>query len=510
MSESGVSVWTASGTLPTDDTLTRDAGCDVCVVGAGVAGLTTAYLLAEAGKRVVVLDAQEHAGGGETAYTTAHLTCVLDDRFHEVERIHGEDNLRLAVASHTAAIDRIEALAKAERIDCDFRRVDGYLFLPPGGDAGILDREADCANRAGLAFDWVPRAPLGRFDTGRCLRFPNQGQFHPLRYLKGVRDGFLRRGGALHGEAAVERIDGGSPCRVKVRGGPTVTADAVVVATNTPINDVVATHTKQAPYLTYVVGLAVAANSMTRALFWDTEDPYHYLRLQKLDDGHDLLMVGGADHKTGQKEDPQSCWTTLEAWARERFPMAGAVRYRWSGQVMETLDGLAFLGADPAGAANVYIATGDSGMGMTHGTIAGLLLRDLILGRANPWADLYDPSRKPVKAAGAFAKENLNVAGQYLDWATGGDVGSADEVKPGQGAVLRRGLTKVAAYRDEQGRLHECSAVCPHLGCLVRWNGAGQTWDCPCHGSRFSTEGKVLHGPAVADLEPVGGAVSAE
>jgi glycine/D-amino acid oxidase-like deaminating enzyme/nitrite reductase/ring-hydroxylating ferredoxin subunit len=502
MSETGVSVWGKTAELPHDATLSQDAHCDVCVVGAGLAGLTTAYMLAQAGKRVVVLEAQDHAAGGETEFTTAHLSCVLDDRFQEVERVHGEEKLRLAVQSHAAAIDEIELVAKREKIACDFRRVDGYLFLGLNDKMELLEKEADCARRVGLGFAWAERAPLPGFDTGRCLRFPDQGQFHPLKYLRGVRDAFLKTGGRIYGGARVERVEGGTPCTVRTRGGASVGADAVVVATNTPINDVVALHTKQAPYMTYALGLAVPSGAVPQALYWDTPDPYHYLRVQPIDQATDLFIVGGEDHKTGQSDDPQACWDRLEAWARKRIASLGEVRFRWSGQVMETIDGLAFLGPDPGGDENVFIATGDSGMGMTHGTIAGMLLRDLILERPNPWAALYDPSRKPIKAAGDYARENLNVAGQYLDWVTGGDVSSADEVKPGHGAVLRRGLKKVALYRDEQGQEHECSAVCPHLGCLVNWNDAEKTWDCPCHGSRFNKEGHVLHGPAVSDLEP--------
>src|SRR5207253_2552018 len=240
---------------------------------------------------------------------------------------------------------------------------------------------------------------------------------------------------------------------------------------------------KQAPYLTYVVAAPVPRGSVTKALYWDTADPYHYVRLQTLDalpgdaaylanGPSDLLIVGGEDHKTGQAEDHDERSRRLEAWARLRFPRMGQVAYRWSGQVMEPVDGLAFIGPNPGDEPNVYIATGDSGMGMTHGTIAGILLTDLILGRENPWSRLYDPSRKTLRAAGEFARENLNVAAQYADWLTGGDVGSTDDIPPGGGAVLRRGVSKIAVFRDEHGALHERSAVCPHLGCVVAWNDA--------------------------------------
>jgi len=306
----------------------------------------------------------------------------------------------------------------------------------------------------------------------------------------------------------VDRIDGGSPARVKTRAGPVVTADAVVVATNTPINDLVAIHTKQAPYLTYAIGAPVPHGAVPKALYWDTgiaaeghPTPYHYIRLQAgADTAFDTLIVGGEDHKTGQADDTADRHARLEAWARERFPMIREIRFRWSGQVMEPVDGVAFIGRNPMDEANVFIATGDSGMGMTHGTIAGILLTDLILGRENPWATLYDPSRKTLRAIGQFAKENLNVARQYGDWLTGGDVSSPDEIAPGSGAVVRRGLTKLAVYRDEQGALHERSAVCPHLGCIVDWNHSEKTWDCPCHGSRFDREGRVINGPANGDL----------
>jgi Rieske Fe-S protein len=267
-----------------------------------------------------------------------------------------------------------------------------------------------------------------------------------------------------------------------------------------PVNDRVAIHTKQAPYMTYVIGATVPRDAVPRALYWDTHDPYHYVRVQAADADHDLLIIGGEDHKTGQANDTDLRHERLETWARVRFPMIEDVAYRWAGQVMETLDGLAFIGRNPLDADNVYIATGDSGMGMTHGTIAGMLLTDLINGDRNPWTELYDPSRKPLGAVREFAREAVNMVAQYADWVSPGERLDEEHILPDSGAVLRRGLKKVALYRDEQGRMHEYSAVCPHLGCIVRWNPTEKTWDCPCHGSRFTRQGQVINGPSNDDL----------
>ena len=506
------SVWAATANMPACSPLNENVRADACVVGAGIAGLTTAYLLTQAGKSVVVIDDGPLAGG-MTEVTTAHLANAIDDRYFEIERLHGERGARLAAESHSAAINRIEAIAGKENIACDFARLDGYLFLPPGGEQEVLDRELAAAHRAGLNdVQKIVRAPLNAFDTGPCLRFPNQGQIHPLKYLAGLAGAIERDGGRIFTETHADQVEGGSPAQIKT-GHHIISAGAVVIATNTPINDLVAIHTKQAPYMTYVIGVRVPRGSVTRALYWDTLDPYHYIRLQSMRKGSngdnavsdwDLLIVGGEDHKTGQADDTQERHARLESWARERFPMMEQVVFTWAGQVMETIDGLAFIGRNPLDKDNVFIVTGDSGMGMTHGTIAGMLLTDLIVGRENPWATLYDPSRKPWRAGGTYAKEALNMAAQYTDWLTGGDVTSVDEIANGSGAVIRRGLTKVAVYRDDHGKLHEHSAVCTHLGCIVRWNRAEKTWDCPCHGSRFDSVGKLINGPANKELARIG------
>ena len=227
------------------------------------------------------------------------------------------------------------------------------------------------------------------------------------------------------------------------------------------------------------------------------------MRLQDYDETHDMLIVGGEDHKSGQEGDTDERQIRLEDWARSRFPMMHEVKVRWGGQVMEPVDALAFIGHNPMDKDNVYIATGDSGQGISHGTIAGMLIPDLILGRPNPWAEVYDPSRKTAKAITEFAKENFNVALQYAQHLTPGEVRSADEIPRDSGAVMRRGISKIAVYRDEHGTVHEFSATCPHLGCVVAWNDTEKSWDCPCHGSRFEKTGKVMNGPANTDLKPV-------
>ena len=499
-----LSLWMGTTEVPGRPSLADNLDTDVCIVGAGIAGLSTAYLLTREGRRVVVLD-DGPIGGGETGRTTAHLASALDDRFYRLEELHGEQGARLAAQSHAAAIDRIEAIVAAEAIDCDFERLDGYLFAPPGeSDPAELDREEEAARRAGLQVEAVRRAPLGSFDTGPALRFARQAQFHPLRYLTGLAKAVLASGGQIFTKVHVEEFVGGRRARVKTATGREVTATALVVATNVPVNDRLVIHARQAAYRTYAIAVEVPTGSVTRALFWDTLDPYHYLRLQGMGAGKpEVLIVGGEDHRTGQADDTAERWSRLERWTRERLPMAGPVTYRWSGQVMEPGDALAFIGRNPMDKDNVFIATGDSGHGMTHGTIAGMLITDLLQGRENPWADLYDPGRKTLRAAKEYASELAQSNKPLAQWATPGEVSSVDEIPPGQGAILRHGLQKVAAYREPGGGVIELSAVCRHLGCIVEWNAGEKTWDCPCHGSRYAPDGRVLNGPARTGLPAV-------
>jgi glycine/D-amino acid oxidase-like deaminating enzyme/nitrite reductase/ring-hydroxylating ferredoxin subunit len=377
-----------------------------------------------------------------------------------------------------------------------------------------LNEELEACLRAGIAVSHVDKAPLDSFHSGPAIRFPRQGQFHPRKYLAGLQRAILANGGKIFSGTRALEMEGGDEAKVTTKNGPVVRAKHVVVATNTPVNDRYTIHTKQAPYTTYAMAFAYKRGTIPPILLWDTAETaekekqllgpiaYHYVRTQPGQGDDDFLIVGGSDHKTGQAKDFSERYDWLEEWTRARFNV-GEVSHRWSGQVMEPSDGLAFIGRNPADKDNVYIATGDSGNGMTHGTIAGMLIVDLISGRENRWAKVYDPSRKSLRAIADFAAENINVAERYGDYVTPSDVESEEQIPRGGGALIREGLTKAAVYRDDDGVVHRMSAICPHLKCIVQWNSNEKTWDCPCHGSRFDCCGKVITGPAISDLEEI-------
>ena len=488
MALAGASVapWSDGTELPPVPALLEDLTTDVCVVGAGIAGLSTAARIAEEGLSVVVLD-REGIGAGETGRTTAHLTAAVDSRYRRLERFHGPEGARLAAASHAAAIAMVAAQVSRAPQDCRFEWVDGYLFDPDDEDPDALHEEAEAARRAGLEVEELASPPLP-FPAGRCLRFPRQAQVHALRYLGALAAEVRGSRGRIFRAEATEFEDG-EPATVRTRSGVRVQARSLVIATDTPINDRFVIHTKQAPSRTYAIAFA-APNGFPRGLFWDTLEPYHYLRRARIgpDPGEDVLIVGGEDHRTGEAADPDRRYEVLEAWTRTRVNGLGRVTHRWSGQVLEPVDGLAFIGRNP-GDRHVYVATGFTGNGITHGTLAGVLLADLVLGRTNEWAPVYEPGRISLRSAPGFIRENVKTAGHYAELVSGGDVEDEAEIAAGDGAIVRRGLRKLAVYRDESGDLHERSAYCTHLGCVVAWNRAERTWDCPCHGSRFDVDG---------------------
>jgi glycine/D-amino acid oxidase-like deaminating enzyme/nitrite reductase/ring-hydroxylating ferredoxin subunit len=512
----------------TDDVPSSSTGkpVDVVIIGGGIAGLTTAYLLSKSGKKVVVVE-DGYIGSGETGRTTAHITHALDDRYYTLEQRHGLDGARIAANSHTAAINRIESIVKEENIDCDFERLDGFLLLDPSDKKESLDKELEATHKVGIdATEIIDKAPLQFFNTGPCMRFPNQAQFQPLKYLKGLSQVIIKNGGQIFTKTHAQEVNAHG---IKTTDGYTVKARNIVIATNAPIIDKTSKiYDKQDAYRTYVIGARIKKNVIPTALYWDTGNqnsenlvaPYHYVRIQKMKDdnkSYDLLIVGGEDHQTGNfssDDDIERCYYRLESWTKERFPIEG-IEYQWSGQVMEPQDSIAFIGRNPGDDRNnIYIATGDSGNGITHGTIAGIILTDLILGKNNSWTSLYDPSREPRKSADAKSEKEGQAQTKKEERSTDQNEQENDKesfskseekaislknLKEGQGVVLEDG--KVAAYKDHKGELRMYSAICTHLGCTVKWNNSEKSFDCPCHGSRFSSSGNVINGPANSALE---------
>src|ERR1035437_9523288 len=501
-----ISYWTDSATQVKHNSLKENLKTDVVIIGGGLAGLSAAYCLIESGKRVVLVE-DGFIGSGETGRTTAHFVTALDDRYYDLEKIFGEEKTKLIAESHITAINFVEQTVKKENIDCGFERVNGYLFQHPSDNKDSLQLELKAALKAGVEIREVDETP-GLLRTEKALCFLNQAQFHPLKYLNGLCKAIEQKGGKIYTGTHASKINHEG---ITTAEGFTVKANHVVVATNSPVNTLFTMFSKQYAYRTYVIGALVKKGSLPKALWWDTGDfesnskfpPYHYVRIHPYNEQYDLLISGGEDHPTADtsktKVVEENRYNLLEKWTRNNFPI-GEIVYRWSGQVLEPMDGIAFIGRNPFDRDNVYIVTGDSGNGMTHCSFAGLLISDLINGKENKWEKLYSPLRFTLKESGAamnlVADDFVNV---LKKWFYTGSV-ELSSIKNNEAGIVKLDGKKCGAYRDESGKLHLVSAECTHLKCMVLWNNDEKSWDCPCHGSRFSYEGKVMNGPANTDL----------
>ncbi|SIR97902.1 FAD-dependent oxidoreductase [Natronorubrum thiooxidans] len=477
-----------------DEPLTSNRSVDVAVIGGGIAGLSTAVELRDRGQSVAVLE-RDRVATGTTGKSTAKLTSQHGVIYDHLRREFGRRQATQYARLQENAIDEVERRIDDLEIDCGFERHPSYLY---SNEPDEIQRETDAAQAVGLSATYVTSVPP--FERAQAaVRFDEQAWFHPRQYLLGIA-AELRRddGAAVYEHTRVTDVDPGSPCRVHTREA-TVTAERVVLATGFPILDRAGYFARMHPKRSYVLGIRLDGDP-PEGMYYRSGDNYRSVRTHHDSDGT-LLLVGGENHKTGQGGSTADRYRRLERWARERFPVA-SIDYRWSTQDYQTVDKVPFVGRVGPGGENVFIATGFRGWGMTNGVAAGRLLADLITGASPPERDLFSPLRFTPKASlSKTLTENADAASQFAtDWARTLLTPGVESLEPGEGRVVRHGGTPIACARDADGVLHTTSAICTHLSCLVQWNDAERSWDCPCHGSRFGLNGAVLEGPATDDL----------
>jgi glycine/D-amino acid oxidase-like deaminating enzyme/nitrite reductase/ring-hydroxylating ferredoxin subunit len=476
------SLWLQGASRPARAALDTDLTVDVAVLGAGIVGLTTALLLERQGARVAVLEAR-HVGAGASGYNTAKLSSLHGLSYRRLVKSHDAEAARTYGEANEAGIARVFELADELGIDCDLRRKPNYTYTEDESDLDQVREEAEIAGELGLPATFVQDTDLP-FPVAGAVRFDDQAEFHPVKYLDGIA-GALR--GPLHEGTMATAVHGR---RVRTAGGSTVTAEHVVVATHLPFLDRALYFARCHPERSYVV--AGRAASAPAGMYLSTEQPAHSIRAHG-----EWLLVGGESHKTGQA-DAEERYARLAAWARERFGIEPELR--WATQDQMPVDGVPFVGRHDPLSSQVWAATGFKKWGLAMGTAAAELLAAQIAGREHPWTSLFDPQRlRPRASIGSFVKENANVALRFVGDRLFKRAG-AEAIPPGQGRIVGTGLTQRAVYREEDGTLRELSARCTHLGCIVNWNTAERTWDCPCHGSRFAATGEVIEGPALNPL----------
>jgi glycine/D-amino acid oxidase-like deaminating enzyme/nitrite reductase/ring-hydroxylating ferredoxin subunit len=488
--------------LPQFPGIDRDLEVDVAIIGGGLTGITAAYLLKREGARVALVERQRCASA-DTGHTTAHLTYVTDTRLHQIVKTFGKDAARAFWEAGAVANDEIYRIVREENIDCEFKWVPGFLHEafkdPAKNETELLETDAELARDLGFRAEFVGSVPYAKRPG---VKFHHQAKFHPRKYLARLVERIPGDGSYVFENSEAAEIEE-KPLAIKVNRFK-VRCRYLIIATHTPLMGKTGLlkaalfQSKLALYTSYVLGARLPGGTVPEALFWDTGSPYYYLRVDRKED-HDYAIFGGDDCKTGQEEDLVNTFRRLEEQLKLVLPSA-VPQHRWLGQVVETNDGLPFVGET---AENQFVATGFCGNGFTLGTLSALMGRDRFLKRRNPWFELFDVGRKKFHGGTwRYITENIDYPYYMLrDRLAKAEADSTDEIKFGQGSLVKADGKKVAAYRDEQGKLTLLSPVCTHLKCIVKWNPVAKTWDCPCHGSRFKPRGEVLSGPAEEPLE---------
>jgi glycine/D-amino acid oxidase-like deaminating enzyme/nitrite reductase/ring-hydroxylating ferredoxin subunit len=493
------SLWKTNAPASDYPALTGDHEADVVIIGGGITGLTTAYLLGISGVKTILLEAMR-VGGGTTGYSTGNLYVTVDENYHHIEKKFNTEKIKAIISSRTAAFNLIEEIVSSNRISCSYNKHPWYFFTENEDDSKTIEAEFEACKRGGLEAHSDDKPPVP-FKVVRSLRIDGQAQFNPMQYIKGLATVVAGKV-QLFESSPVIAIDEGEKDQlhtIRTAQG-SVRAKHVIHATHTP-KGVMAIQSFTAPYREYAIAVKLNSGHPPHAICWSFNRPHHFsMRAYQAEDGQEYLIALGEPHKVGQKTDNENCFRNLYQYVKDRFD-AGEIAYRWSAQHYRSADSIPYIGRRDK-KSNVYIATGFSTDGLVYGTLSAMIITDLIRGKKNPWEDLYDPKRhNPLKTAGDFIKENANVFVQYIkDLPHKSEVESLADVNPGEGKIIEYDDEKYGVYRDEKKKLHIVSAICNHMKCIVHWNPVEKSWDCPCHGSRFTHDGKVIEGPAIADL----------
>ncbi|WP_217426489.1 FAD-dependent oxidoreductase [Candidatus Methylobacter favarea] len=482
-------------TTPETDfpSLENNLAVDVAIIGGGLAGLTAATLLKAQGKTVAVIEAVRIVHG-VTGYTTAKITSLHTLIYDHLIRHFGEEKARAYGEANQAAIEKIARIVHEKQIDCDFIRTEAYTYTESWSQVEQIRAEVNSALQLGLPASFTDNPPLP-FPVKGAVRFDNQAQFHPRKYLLALAQDIPGNGSYIFENTRVVDLSEEESCRVTTELGAILAQD-VVIASHFPFNDKTLYASRLHPFRSYVLGVRIE-DPVPRGMFI-SPDPAYSLRSHPLENGEWLLLVGGEKHTAGQGGDTVARYQRLEQWARAHFAVK-SVDYRWSTQDNRTVDHLPYIGRSTPLSQHIYVATGFGGWGMTNSTVAGMLLSDLILRKTNPWTEVYDPNRLNLESVPEFVKQTADIVSHFVSDRLPEE--DANSIAPGEGKVVKTAEGNIALYKSEDGTITTLSPICTHMGCVVHWNPAEKSWDCPCHGSRFAADGKVIHGPAITHLE---------
>ncbi len=468
---------------------------DVLIAGGGITGVTAALMLQKLGKSCILADAH-NIGFGTTGGTSAHINTFADTTYAEAENAFGEEGAQLFADAIKEGYSIIENNVTKLGIDCDFEVKDGYLYAEDDKQAEQLRRiyESAVKYRVPVNFSFNVPVPIAYREA---LIFPQQAQFHPLRYLGSLADEYSKQGGIIVENFRVASVAKENGLYQATLGSKVIKAKNVFYATHVPPGVNIFSF-RCSPYRSYVLGVSLAEGGYPAALVYDMQEPYHYFRTHIVG-GKKYLIAGGCDHKTGHG-DPQHAFKTLEQYVHKHFSVA-EIAFRWSSQYYVPVDGLPYIGLMP-GESNIFCATGYNGNGMMLGTIAAKVVADSIIGKTSKYQEIFNPSRlKPIAGFKEFIKENTDVIYQFIaSRFSGTEIESVKKIAKGEGRVIELQGKQFAVFKADDGKIHALDPVCTHAGCVVKWNSEEKSWDCPCHGARYDIDGNILNGPAQMNL----------